>query len=97
MLEIVADLIGDGDSSISGKIKEAINALKDGVSSEYDTLKKIEDIIRAHLTDYNNPHKISKNQIDLGNVTNDAQVKRDEMGQPNGVATLNEGGVIPKE
>lgn len=97
LLEIVADLIGDGDSSISGKIKEAINALKDGVSSEYDTLKKIEDIIRAHLTDYNNPHKISKNQIDLGNVTNDAQVKRDEMGQPNGVATLNEGGVIPKE
>lgn len=97
LLEIIDGLIGDGDLSVSGKIKEAINALKDGVSSEYDTLKKIEDIIRAHLTDYNNPHKINKNQIDLGNVTNDAQVKRDEMGQPNGVATLNEGGVIPKE
>lgn len=97
LLEIIDGLIGDGDLSVSGKIKEAIDALKGGVSSEYDTLKKIEDIIRAHLTDYNNPHKINKNQIDLGNVTNDAQVKRDEMGQPNGVATLNEGGVIPKE
>jgi hypothetical protein len=38
---------------------------------------------------------ITKESIGLGNVTNDAQVKRSEMGVPNGVATLGEDGYIP--
>ena len=36
-----------------------------------------------------------KNAIGLGNVTNDAQVKRSEMGTPNGVATLDSDGKVP--
>lgn len=38
---------------------------------------------------------ITKYDIQLGNVTNDAQVKRSEMGTANGVATLDEAGKIP--
>ena len=38
---------------------------------------------------------ITKENIGLGNVTNDAQVKRSEMGQANGVATLDESGHVP--
>lgn len=38
---------------------------------------------------------ISKSDIGLGNVTNDAQVKRTEMGVSSGVATLDETGKIP--
>lgn len=38
---------------------------------------------------------ITKESIGLGNVTNDAQVKRSEMGVSNGVATLDEDGYIP--
>lgn len=34
-------------------------------------------------------------EIGLGNVTNDAQVKRSEMGVANGVATLNQDGLVP--
>jgi hypothetical protein len=36
----------------------------------------------------------TKEDVDLGNVTNDAQVKRSEMGQPNGVATLDGSGFV---
>lgn len=38
---------------------------------------------------------ISKSDVGLGNVTNDAQVKRSEMGKANGVATLNGSGKVP--
>lgn len=41
-----------------------------------------------------NGQKISSNPTILGNVTNDAQVKRSEMGKPSGVATLDEQGKI---
>ena len=35
---------------------------------------------------------LTKNDVGLGNVTNDAQVKRSEMGKANGVATLDANG-----
>lgn len=53
------------------------------------------ETLNAHTTDINNPHQVTKEQVGLSNVTNDAQVKRSEMGQPNGVATLNSDGKIP--
>lgn len=97
LIEIILELTGGSESSIGGQIKTAINNLKGGVSTEYDTLKKIEDIIKFHLQDFNNPHQVTKEQVGLGNLTNDAQVKRSEMGQPGGVATLTSGGTIPAD
>ena len=97
LIEFIELLTGEDEGSITWQIKEAINNLKGGVSSEYDTLKKIEDIIKAHLSNFNNPHKVTKEQVGLGNLTNDAQVKRSEMGQPEGVATLTSAGTIPPE
>lgn len=38
---------------------------------------------------------LAKGDIGLSNVTNDAQVKRSEMGEANGVATLNASGKVP--
>lgn len=38
---------------------------------------------------------LTKSDIDLGNVTNDAQVKRSEMGVAGGVATLDDTGKVP--
>ena len=52
--------------------------------------------IDNHLKDYTNPHKVSKEQVGLSNVTNDSQVKRSEMGQPLGVATLDKFGKVPE-
>lgn len=51
--------------------------------------------LTAHTGNKQNPHEVTKSQVGLGNVTNDAQVKRSEMGVANGVATLNENGKIP--
>lgn len=39
--------------------------------------------------------QVSKSTVGLNNVTNDAQVKRSEMGQANGVATLDNAGKVP--
>lgn len=95
LIDVIEQLLGEEDGSISSQIKEAIDNLKGEVSDEYDTLSKIETIIKSHLQDLNNPHQVTKEQVGLGNLTNDAQVKRSEMGQPGGVATLNSGGTIP--
>lgn len=48
-----------------------------------------------HRANKNNPHEVTKAQIGLSNVTNDAQVKRTEMGVANGVATLDTDGKVP--
>lgn len=51
--------------------------------------------LTAHIDNEENPHKVTKAQVELGNVTNDAQVKRSEMGVAKGVATLDENGLVP--
>lgn len=58
-------------------------------------LDKARDNLNAHLIDKGNPHEVTKAQVGLGNVTNDPQVKRAEMGVASGVATLDSAGKIP--
>lgn len=60
-----------------------------------ENINNITGDFTAHINDKNNPHEVTKEQIGLSNVTNDAQVRRDEMGQPNGVATLDNNGKVP--
>lgn len=50
--------------------------------------------IRAHSGDTHNPHKVTKDQVGLGNVTNDKQIPYTEKGANNGVAALDEIGHI---
>lgn len=50
--------------------------------------------IRAHSGDTHNPHKVTKDQVGLGNVTNDKQIPYTEKGANNGVAALDEIGRI---
>lgn len=76
LVEIIIQLTGENEGSIAWQIKEAVSDLKGGVSSEYDTLKKIEDIIKAHLQDYNNPHQVTKEQVGLANVDNTADTDK---------------------
>lgn len=49
----------------------------------------------AHKLNVSNPHQVTKAQLGLENVTNDAQVKRSEMGVAGGVATLDGTGKVP--
>ena len=64
---------------------------------EISNTELLEGALNSHVQDKNNPHQVTKEQIGLSEVTNDAQVKRSEMGTPEGVATLNENGKIPVE
>ena len=56
--------------------------------------KDYKDTIETHFNNTSNPHKVTKEQVGLSEVTNDAQVKRSEMGQPLGVATLDDKGKV---
>ena len=77
--------LAPADLPVSEATQEAINDLREELSNASD----------AHLADHNNPHQVTKEQIGLGNVTDDAQVKRSEMGVAGGVATLGEDGKVP--
>lgn len=59
--------------------------------------KDNEDKLNSHINNKVNPHKVTKAQIGLNNVTNDAQVKRSEMGVANGVPVLDEDGKYKDE
>lgn len=78
------DNTSDANKPVSTAQQKAINAVKSTVDGYTINGKKISS----------NP-SITKNDLLLGNVTNDAQVKRSEMGVANGVATLDERGKIP--
>ena len=62
--------------------------------TEWDAKAKASDLT-SHTGNKSNPHSVTKSQVGLGNVTNDAQVKRSEMGVAGGVATLDENGTVP--
>lgn len=53
------------------------------------------EIIKSHVTTALG--SLTKSDVGLANVTNDAQVKRTEMGSANGVATLDSNGLVPPE
>lgn len=86
------DNTSDIDKPISTATQEALNNIQDTVQS---TKEELANTINQHKSDNNNPHQVTKSQVGLGNVTNDAQVKRSEMGVSNGVATLNDLGQVP--
>lgn len=86
------DNTSDIDKPISTATQQALNNIQNTVQS---TKKELANTINQHKSDNNNPHQVTKSQVGLGNVTNDAQVKRSEMGTSNGVATLNDLGQVP--
>lgn len=79
------DNTADIDKPVSTAQQQAITSAKNSVNSA----------LANHLNDKNNPHKVNKSQVGLSNVTNDAQVKRSEMGVASGVATLDSNGKVP--
>jgi hypothetical protein len=47
-----------------------------------------------HVANKQNPHGVTKTQVGLGNVTNDAQIPLSQKGKANGVATLDANGKV---
>ena len=74
----------DGLSTLWKKITALVSAMKTSIGNYTINGKAISS----------NP-TLSKSDVGLGNVTNDAQVKRTEMGAKSGVATLDANGYVP--
>lgn len=102
-LMAIEDLTTEVDSTktevntINGKISKLNTTIGDVRSSfnNYASAKTpIIDKVEPHIANKQNPHEVTKAQVGLGNVTNDAQVKRSEMGANDGVATLDANGKV---
>ena len=78
-------------SAAMGKKLQDEKLAKTEAAETYATKSEVSD----HTGNKNNPHGVTKEQVGLSNVTNDAQVKRSEMGKAGGVATLDSGGKVP--
>lgn len=78
----------DGLSYFWGKVKAY-------VSSAVDTAKTSVGNYTINGKKISSNPTLTKTDVGLGNVTNDAQVKRSEMGVANGVATLGTDGKLP--
>lgn len=69
--------------------------LVDEISDKFEQYDAMLEAGNEHINDTSNPHSVTKSQIGLGNVTNDAQIKASEKGVSNGVASLDSTGHIP--
>lgn len=107
--KLSADLISDGTtnktvtatekSTWNGK-QDAINDLSDIRSgaalgaTALQSYTETDPTVPSWAKESSKP-TYTKTEVGLGNVTNDAQVKRTEMGAANGVATLGSDGKVP--
>lgn len=86
--------IGKSDVGL-GNVNNTSDANKPVSTAQAAAIKVVQDDVNAHEANKSNPHGVTKSQVGLGSVTNDAQVKRSEMGVASGVATLGTDGKVP--
>lgn len=79
--------------SVNGKTGAVTLSSNDIKAADGSTLEAVKEDFDSHKADKTNPHNVTASQVGLGNVTNDAQVKRSEIGATNGVAQLIDGKV----
>lgn len=88
--EINALIGGTGEGSVEQKLED----LKTELEQSINTAKTTIDNYTVNGKKISENPVLAKEDVGLGNVTNDAQVKRSEMGVANGVAVLDENGKI---
>lgn len=104
----ISKLVNNGNTLYvkDAEARESLNtkaSVEDTVSAiSYDPAnKKITKTINGTTSDVvtaeilKSDMQLTKSDVSLGNVTNDAQVKRSEMGVSGGVATLDNNGFVP--
>lgn len=77
-----------GLGEVWGKVKALVSKEKNAILTTVNAYKINGKAISSNPT-------LTKADVGLSNVTNDAQVKRSEMGKANGVATLDTTGKVP--
>lgn len=79
--------------SCTGIVTEDIWMMAAGVEDCENSLADID----GHIASTANPHGVTADQVGLGSVTNDAQVKASEKAAASGVATLDESSKVVQE
>lgn len=77
------------------EVEDYLNTHKNDEDIHVPTEREKGQLLSVDENDYLNWRNLDKSDVGLSNVTNDAQVKRSEMGVANGVATLDSSGKIP--
>ena len=86
----------DANGNLTDSGKKASNFATSAQGTKADSAIQSVKVEGTALTpDSNKAVNITKTSLGLNNVTNDAQVKRSEMGVANGVATLGNDGKVP--
>lgn len=90
-------ILGEGNIDIQSAVWGNISGT---LSNQTDLVNELGNKANAsdltsHTTNTQNPHSVTKSQVGLGNVTNDAQVKVADKGIANGVATLDGNAKVP--
>ncbi|WP_254306594.1 pyocin knob domain-containing protein [Clostridium sp. 001] len=86
------DFNNDYKSKLDGISTEA-NKTNSSTTNGNIQIDGKETIVYSHPGSGTNPHGTTKSDVGLSNVTDDAQVKRTEMGVNSGVATLDSNGI----
>lgn len=77
------------------EVEDYLNTHKNDEDIHVPTEREKGQLLSVDENDYLNWRNLDKSDVGLSNVTNDAQVKRSEMGVASGVATLDSNGKIP--
>lgn len=97
----LASTINNFSSSVLTTVLTGLSLVTDTAITAFDTvlsaLGKLQKQISDHLSNTSNPHSVTKTQVGLSNVTNDAQIPLTQKGAVNGVAGLDSGGKVPSE
>ena len=89
------DNTSDAAKPVSTATQTALDA-KAAANHNHDSAYEAKNSnIQSHIASTSNPHSVSKTQVGLGNVTNDAQVPLSQKGAVNGVAQLDADGKVP--
>ena len=80
-----------------GNVDNTSDATKPVSSPQAAAIKVVQDDINTHEANTSNPHSVTKAQVGLGNVTNEAQVPLSQKGAASGVAPLDANKRIPTE
>lgn len=86
--------------TINGTTSDVVTAAKivtdgGGITSHQNISGKVDKTTTVNGHALSSNVTVTKSDVGLGNVTNDAQVKRSEMGVASGVATLDSAGKVP--
>lgn len=77
------------------EVEDYLNTHKNDEDIHVPTEREKGQLLSVDENDYLKWRNLDKSDVGLNNVTNDAQVKRSEIGVANGIATLDSNGKIP--